>query len=394
MAVGHERTIGSKGHGLWGIPHAQLPAKIQHVYNDLVESGHPVGGPTYRLAVGIVKNWAAGHDGKGNRVGGKTQAEALAAMTEFEKLRAKAKARTARKGAKDVSEGKIDRRTERAARQLLDALRDAGTSPRNLDRAASLTARIAGERPRDHAHAAELLEAMLGDCGCGGHPVAEAKARKGADDGGGDDELAAEVERLKKKGMPEKLARKAAQKKLAGKVEEAAAIEDEALEEAALSAEARKKLKGSDFVFPADKRYPIHDLAHARNALARSSGKPEEGKVKAAVHKRYPQLREAGEHSRLGGRLAEGEWDAIKHPRARGGKFAGKRALSPMKGGESDRYGSRLAPAKRAGDARYGPKGYSLDGPPDAPKKDRYGEGSGYGHSRLAHRKPPTKHSR
>jgi phage I-like protein len=58
-----------------------------------------------------------------------------------------------------------------------------------------------------------------------------------------------------------------------------------------LSSKARGNLPSSAFVFPGESRYPIHDLAHARNALARSSGKPEEAKVKAAVYKRYPQLR-------------------------------------------------------------------------------------------------------
>ena len=37
--------------------------------------------------------------------------------------------------------------------------------------------------------------------------------------------------------------------------------------------------------------YPIPDLAHARNALARSSGKPVEGQVRAAVYRKFPQLK-------------------------------------------------------------------------------------------------------
>lgn len=59
---------------------------------------------------------------------------------------------------------------------------------------------------------------------------------------------------------------------------------------AKLSYQARKKMPKSEFIFPADKRYPIPDLAHGRNALARSSGKPEEAKVKAAVHRKFPEL--------------------------------------------------------------------------------------------------------
>jgi hypothetical protein len=57
-----------------------------------------------------------------------------------------------------------------------------------------------------------------------------------------------------------------------------------------LTAEARRRLKPSDFVFPARKAYPIHDAAHARDALARSSGKPEAAAVRAAVKKKYPSI--------------------------------------------------------------------------------------------------------
>lgn len=53
----------------------------------------------------------------------------------------------------------------------------------------------------------------------------------------------------------------------------------------------RDALPASAFVFPGKRAYPIHDLAHARDALSRSSGKPEAGAVKAAVYSRYPALR-------------------------------------------------------------------------------------------------------
>lgn len=60
---------------------------------------------------------------------------------------------------------------------------------------------------------------------------------------------------------------------------------------AKLTTEARNALPSSAFVFPGSRRYPIHDIAHARDALARSSGKPEAAKVRAAVHRRYPVLK-------------------------------------------------------------------------------------------------------
>lgn len=57
-----------------------------------------------------------------------------------------------------------------------------------------------------------------------------------------------------------------------------------------LTTDARNSLKPGDFVFPAERRYPIHDRAHAANALARASGKPEWSKVKKAVCRRYPDM--------------------------------------------------------------------------------------------------------
>jgi hypothetical protein len=61
---------------------------------------------------------------------------------------------------------------------------------------------------------------------------------------------------------------------------------------AELSSAARNKLPDSSFALPG-RRYPIHDRAHAANALARVSqhGTPEEkAKVRAAVCKKYPDL--------------------------------------------------------------------------------------------------------
>ncbi len=60
---------------------------------------------------------------------------------------------------------------------------------------------------------------------------------------------------------------------------------------AVLNSEQRKNLPSTAFVFPGKRAYPIHDAAHARDALARSSGKPEAAAVKAAVKKRYPAMK-------------------------------------------------------------------------------------------------------
>lgn len=61
---------------------------------------------------------------------------------------------------------------------------------------------------------------------------------------------------------------------------------------APLSTKSRKALSRSSFAIPETRSYPIHDEAHARNALARASGKPEEGRVRRAVCRRYPNMGE------------------------------------------------------------------------------------------------------
>jgi hypothetical protein len=52
----------------------------------------------------------------------------------------------------------------------------------------------------------------------------------------------------------------------------------------------REDLPKGDFVFPKSRRYPIEDAAHARDALARSSGKPEHATVVTAVRRKYPEI--------------------------------------------------------------------------------------------------------
>jgi hypothetical protein len=85
----------------------------------------------------------------------------------------------------------------------------------------------------------------------------------------------------------------------------------------------RKAMPPSAFVFPSEKRYPIHDRAHAANALARSSGKPEEATVRAAVCKRYPDLPACQErkHVELGDVFRQLAWREGEHPRNTRGRF-------------------------------------------------------------------------
>jgi hypothetical protein len=52
----------------------------------------------------------------------------------------------------------------------------------------------------------------------------------------------------------------------------------------------REDLPTGAFVFPKTRRYPIEDAAHARDALARSSGKPEHAAVVTAVKRKFPEI--------------------------------------------------------------------------------------------------------
>ena len=58
---------------------------------------------------------------------------------------------------------------------------------------------------------------------------------------------------------------------------------------ARLTAADRKKIPPKDFALSGG-RYPIENASHARNALARSSGKPVAAKVRAAVERKYPDM--------------------------------------------------------------------------------------------------------
>ncbi len=62
---------------------------------------------------------------------------------------------------------------------------------------------------------------------------------------------------------------------------------------AKLTAKTRKEIPKKDFAVGGDK-YPIEDKNHARNALARSSGKPVYGEVVKKVEKKYPDIRVDG----------------------------------------------------------------------------------------------------
>jgi hypothetical protein len=62
---------------------------------------------------------------------------------------------------------------------------------------------------------------------------------------------------------------------------------------ARLKSKQRKSLPASAFAYPAQRKYPIHDKAHARNALSRAAQSNTFGTyahVAAAVKRRYPGI--------------------------------------------------------------------------------------------------------
>lgn len=62
---------------------------------------------------------------------------------------------------------------------------------------------------------------------------------------------------------------------------------------AKLTSRERNQLPSSDFIYPKERKYPIEDASHARNALARVSqhgSSSQKSKVRASVHRKYPGI--------------------------------------------------------------------------------------------------------
>lgn len=60
-----------------------------------------------------------------------------------------------------------------------------------------------------------------------------------------------------------------------------------------LTSRGRKRIKRGNFAIPERRAYPIHDRAHARNALSRVSqhgSASEKRRVRRAVCRRYPSM--------------------------------------------------------------------------------------------------------
>jgi HK97 family phage prohead protease len=96
----HEPIGSPTGPGLFHHKGLQLPAYVQHVAHHLMAGGADES-KAIGEAVGIVKNWAAGHDGHGNKVHSDVQAAAAKAVAQWEADKAKGSSKARRAMAAD-----------------------------------------------------------------------------------------------------------------------------------------------------------------------------------------------------------------------------------------------------------------------------------------------------
>jgi hypothetical protein len=75
----------------------------------------------------------------------------------------------------------------------------------------------------------------------------------------------------------------------------AADIDEPSMVAAVLTTKRREALRTSTFAIPEERKFPIHDASHARNALARAAGTKYEARVRRAVCRRYPNMGECKE---------------------------------------------------------------------------------------------------
>lgn len=90
----HEPFGKPSGPGLFHHKGLQLPAYVQHVAHHLVAQGRSEG-DAIGEAIGIIRNWAHGHDGHGHKVHSDVQAAAAKALAQWEADKATTKARRA-----------------------------------------------------------------------------------------------------------------------------------------------------------------------------------------------------------------------------------------------------------------------------------------------------------
>jgi hypothetical protein len=57
-----------------------------------------------------------------------------------------------------------------------------------------------------------------------------------------------------------------------------------------LTSKQRNAFAPSTFAIPEERKFPLNNPSHARNALARASGTKYESRVRAAVKKKFPDI--------------------------------------------------------------------------------------------------------
>jgi phage head maturation protease len=130
----HEPVGTPGGPGLWKHKTWQLPPYIQHLANDLKAK---VGeSRAIEMAVGIVRNWSEGHDGKGNKVSAEVQAAAAKNIAQWDAMKARTRHGAARSSAMADDQYDADGLSQEWDR--LDDLPDlSGVQLEDLDAAAS-----------------------------------------------------------------------------------------------------------------------------------------------------------------------------------------------------------------------------------------------------------------
>ena len=216
-----------------------LPDYVQHVAQALVKDRGVPESQAIEIAIGVIKNWAAG---KG-KVDANTRAAAAKALKEWDELKAK---NAATSKVKEASMSVLDREW-----------------PDDLG-VAELGEHLVVETVDEKAQKMPSVYCV------------KDQARVTPTDAG----------KCPKCGMDLSKAIRMAKKNVS---------------EASISMTDRRKLPSSAFAIPEKApnvgSYPIHDQAHAANALSQAAGKPEEARVKAAVYKKWPAMKPGAKSS-------------------------------------------------------------------------------------------------
>lgn len=271
----------------------QLPAYIQNVRNGIMRGPPPVPeGEATEIAIGRVRDWAAG----GGNVKPEVRAAARKAIAEYAALKGKNDASKAAGAVREHSTGGCTVPDVDPVTEMLfeDADTSALSTPSQRHRDgkfSNLRGRVTG-KGKTFATMMDELKARGHVKNTPGKGAPEVTIGSSPDSGGVGGWMYGTV--------PDTFATNVAYGGLGE-------LEDPLLEKT-LTADDRKKIPRSSFAIPekapGSGSYPIHDRKHAIDALARSSGKSEEGRVKAAVYKKFPDLKEG---------VKEGEAEARKH---------------------------------------------------------------------------------